>query len=128
MFDGITIGEEACAAIVIALALMLLDVLSGVVCAVVRHDFESAKMRDGIGHKVVMLLVIALAVVVEIATHYTEALGISVPLVIPVCAYIALMEVASVLETIHDTYPELGWGIFEIFGIDKEQTDESQVH
>ena len=121
LLEGITLPEEACAAIAIALALMLLDVVSGIVCAVVRREFESAKMRDGIGHKVVMLLVIALAIVVEIATHYTDTLGINVPLVIPVCAYIALMEIASVLETVHATYPELGWGIFDIFGIERKE-------
>lgn len=100
-----------------AAVMMAFDVLSGIVCAVVRHDFSSSKMRGGIGHKSVMILVIVLAVIVQNLVTHVPDLGIDVPLVAPVCAYMILMEVASVLETVRDTYPDIAdASIFKLFG------------
>lgn len=103
----IRLTEPECWAIIFATSLMALDVLTGLVGAVVRHDFKSGKMREGIGHKAMLVLVIALAIVVQGATEHIGDMGWSVPLILPACVYIIVMEVASVLETVAQTYPEL---------------------
>lgn len=121
----IYLSPEACTAIVCALVFSLFDILVGFVCAIVRKDFQSQVMREGIGHKAVIVLVIMLACLLEIASHLVDGITVDVPLVITVCVYVVLMEVASVLETIKQTYPELSsTGIFDLFG-DKESTNES---
>lgn len=100
-----------------AFVMMAFDLLSGIVCAFVRHDFQSSKMREGIGHKSVMLLVIILAVIVQNLVTHVPDLGIDAPIVVPVCVYMILMEVASVLETVRDTYPDIAdASIFKLFG------------
>lgn len=117
----IYLSPEACTAIVCALVFALFDIIVGFVCAVVRKDFQSQIMREGIGHKAVIVLVIMLACLLEIASHLVDGITVDIPLVITVCVYVVLMEVASVLETIKQTYPDLaGTGIFDLFG-DKEQ-------
>ena len=103
----IRLTEPECWAIIVAAALMAFDVLTGLLGAVVRHDFQSAKMREGIGHKAMLVLVVALAVLVQGATDHIGDMGWSVPLIVPVCVYIIVMEVASVLETVSQTYPEV---------------------
>lgn len=103
----IQLTEPECWGIIVAFGLMAFDVLAGLIGAVVRHDFQSCKMREGIGHKTMLVLVIALAVVVQGATGHIGDMGWSVPLVLPACVYIIVMEVASVLETVAQTCPEL---------------------
>ena len=121
----IYLSPEACTAIVCALVFSLFDILVGFVCAIVRRDFRSQVMREGIGHKAVIVLVIMLACLLEIASHLVDGITVDIPLVITVCVYVVLMEVASVLENIKQTYPELSsTGIFDLFG-DKESTNES---
>lgn len=121
----IYLSPEACTAIVCALVFLVFDILVGFVCAIVRHDFKSQVMREGIGHKAVIVLIIVLACLLEVASHLVDGITVDIPLVITVCVYVILMEVASVLETIKQTYPELaGSGIFDLFG-DKEGANES---
>lgn len=103
----IQLTEPECWAIIFAAGLMAFDVMTGLVGAVARHDFQSSKMREGIGHKAMLVLIIALAIVVQSATEHIGDMGWSVPLILPACVYIIVMEVASVLETVTQTYPEL---------------------
>lgn len=121
----IYLSDAACTAIVCALVFSLFDFVAGLVCAFVRHEFRSQAMREGIGHKAVIVLIIVLAALLEIASHFVEGITFDVPLVVTVCVYVILMEVASVIETIKLTYPELAaTGIFDLFG-DKEQENGS---
>lgn len=121
----IYLSDAACTAVVCALVFSLFDFAAGIVCAFVRHEFRSQVMREGIGHKAVIVLIIVLAALLEIASHFIEGISFDIPLVVTVCVYVILMEVASVIETIKLTYPELAsTGIFDLFG-DKEHANES---
>lgn len=112
----ITLSEAELWALCAALVFMVFDIVVGVVCALIRHDFKSAKMREGLGHKALLLLVICLAFFVQGFALHVSDLGFTVPLIVPVCVYITLMEVASVLETIKDTNPELAeTPLFKLF-------------
>ena len=46
-------------------------------------------------------------IVLQGATDHIGDMGWSVPLILPACIYIIVMEVASVLETVSQTYPEI---------------------
>jgi len=117
----IAFTEAECWAIVAAASLMAFDVATGLISALVRHAFSSTKMREGLGHKALLILVVALAVVVQGFSGHIVELGFSVPLILPACVYIVLMEVASVLENIALAYPELADSpLFRLFSHDSD--------
>ena len=125
----IRLTEPECWAIIVAAVMMALDVVSGLMGAVVRHDFQSSKMRDGIGHKAMLVLVVVLAVVVQGATDHIGDMGWSVPLIVPACVYIIVMEVASVLETVSQTYPEVADSpLFRLFDNARGEGDGHEQH
>lgn len=90
-----------------AFVMMVMDIITGFAGAVVTHSVSSKKMREGIGHKVMLILTIMLAVLVQIFSTHIGDLGIIVPLILPVCVYIIVMEITSVVENITTAYPEL---------------------
>ena len=94
-------------AIGLACVLMLMDFVTGFVGAVVRGDVSSSKMREGLGHKALLLCVIVLTVIVEAGAQHVAGLGFGGVTVTVVCAYIAVMEVASCMENVCAAYPEL---------------------
>lgn len=103
----IEITEVELWAIAAALVMMLFDVVSGFVGAAVRGDISSTKMREGIGHKAMLILLVVLAIFVQAFTLHIGDMGWTVPLITPVCVYIIVMEVASVVENVIQAYPAL---------------------
>lgn len=94
-------------AISLACALMLMDIVTGFIGAVIKGTVSSAKMREGLGHKALLLCVILLSIIVEVGAQHVVGLGLGGVTVTVVCAYIAVMEVASCMETVCSAYPEL---------------------
>lgn len=94
-------------AVVASLVMMLMDIISGFTGALAQGKVSSTKMREGIWHKMMLILLIILAVLVQMFSLHIGDMGWSVPLIIPVCVYIVIMEVASILENIIDAYPDL---------------------
>lgn len=101
------LNETSCWAVGLACVLMLMDVLTGFAGAAIRGEVSSAKMRVGLGHKVLLLCVIALSVIIEVGAQHVAGLGFGGVTVNIVCAYISVMEVASSLENVCAAYPEL---------------------
>lgn len=93
-------------AVMIALALMVLDVLLGLAGAVKNKDVQSSKMREGLWHKAGSVGLIVLAYVLDVAVDHVD-LGVIFPGVVIVCAYIILMEVGSCLENLVVLNPAL---------------------
>lgn len=90
-----------------ACALMILDIIAGLLRAIMQGEFSSSKMREGLGHKAICLLVIMLAVVMQVlALHITRIPAF--PATVIVCTYIIIMEVGSIWETVVLVYPALG--------------------
>lgn len=99
-----------------ALVMMLMDILSGFVGAVVRGDVSSTKMREGIGHKALLIIVIIAAVLVQTFSLHIGDMGWSFPLIVPCCVYIIVMEVTSVMENVKSAYPGLdGTPLMQLF-------------
>lgn len=94
-------------AVIAACAMMAMDVVTGFTGAVVTKTVSSTKMREGIGHKAMLVLLIVLAVLVQTFSLHIGDMGWSIPLIVPVCVYIVVMEVASVVENCVTAYPDL---------------------
>lgn len=91
----------------LAIGFMLMDVITGFIGSIITHSFSSSKMREGLGHKVLLLCIISMAVMLEIGGEHIEGLGFTAVTVPVVCIYIIVMEVGSVLENVCAAYPEL---------------------
>lgn len=94
------------------LLLIMLDLLVGIVGAVVTHTFSSEKMRAGLLHKFMELSAMALAIILDGAL--TAGLDLATqPVLIATCVYIGIMETGSVLELIKKYDPDaeglVGW-------------------
>lgn len=103
----IQLTEPQVWAIAIACAFMVMDILTGFIGAVINGNVSSAKMRVGLCHKILLCCLIAVAVMIELAGTHIAGLGFSGVSVTVVCAYIIIMEVASILENVCAAYPEL---------------------
>lgn len=91
----------------LAVGFMLMDILTGFIGSIITHTFSSSKMREGLGHKALLLCIITMAVMLEIGGEHIEGLGFTAVTVPVVCVYIIVMEVGSVLENVCTAYPEL---------------------
>ena len=94
-------------AVMAALIMMVMDIITGFAGAVVTGTISSTKMREGIGHKAMLVLLVVLAVLVQTFSLHIGDMGWSIPLIVPVCVYIVVMEVASVVENCVSAYPDL---------------------
>ena len=92
-----------------------LDVLAGILSAASRGDLSSRKLREGLMHKLALVLAFSLAVALEWCEH-SLPMGVEVPLVLPVAAYIIIMEACSVYENIKSVNPDFKFtGFDELF-------------
>ena len=110
--------------IVLACIMMVADVVVGFVGAAIRHDISSTKMREGIGHKVMMLTLIAVAYVLGVGLTHVGGIQFEVPSTEVVCWYTIVMELASIIENVGKSWPEFSgtqlYGYFrKIVGDDK---------
>ena len=101
--------------------LILLDVVAGFTGAAITHTISSKKMREGILHKFMEFVLVALATVIDGALLGGFQILDGNPLLIATCVYISIMEVSSILEIVGKYNPELAEsGIFSLFDHSKE--------
>lgn len=103
-FNAIT--ESQMWSILIACIMMVADIVAGFTSACILHNIQSVKMREGIGHKVLMLILIAVSYVLGVGFEHITNSVVNIPSIEIVCGYIIVMEIASVLENISKAYPE----------------------
>jgi toxin secretion/phage lysis holin len=107
----------------IVFLLILIDYITGVVNAIMHSELSSKKMRQGLGHKFAYLAIICVALIVEYGSDYIN-LGIELPIFIPACTGICLIEITSIMENCMKINPELSKSnILNIFGIDKKENN-----
>lgn len=110
----------------IVFLLVLVDYATGVVNAIMHGELSSKKMRQGLGHKFAYLAIICVALIVEYGSGYIN-LGIELPVFMPVCAGICLIEVTSIMENCAKINPELNnSNILNIFKVDKKESDDKE--
>lgn len=107
----------------IVFLLVLIDYITGVVNAIMHGELSSERMRQGLGHKFAYLAVICVALIVEYGSDYID-LGIEVPVFIPVCVGICLIEITSIMENCVKINPELnGSNILNIFNVNEKENN-----
>lgn len=94
-------------AIVCMFLFIILDMISGVAAAYARKEVESPKLRQGLWHKAGYVFVLFCSIVIEWAMNNGMDLGFNLPLVVPICAWISLMEIVSTLENSAKINPDL---------------------
>ena len=110
----------------IVFLLVLIDDVTGVVNAVMHSELSSEKMRRGLGHKFAYLAIICVALIVEYGSDDIN-LGIELPVFIPVCTGICLIEITSIMENCAKINPELSKSnILNIFKVDKNESDSKE--
>lgn len=110
----------------IVFLLVLIDYVTGVVNAIMHSELSSEKMRRGLGHKFTYLAIICVALIVEYGSDYIN-LGIELPVFMPVCAGICLIEITSIMENCAKINPELSKSnILNIFKVDKKESDSKE--
>lgn len=110
----------------IVFLLILIDYVTGVVNAIMHGELSSEKMRKGLGHKFTYLAIICVALIVEYGSDYID-LGIELPVFIPVCVGICLIEITSIMENCVKINPELsGSNILNIFNIERKENNDKE--
>ena len=85
---------------------VILDFVTGLCKAFATGTFASKIMRQGLFHKVALLLVMLLGWLMDYAQGFVD-LGVDLPVGAAVCVYIILMEVGSSIENLCRMNPEL---------------------
>ena len=110
----------------IVFLLTLIDYVTGVVNAIMHSELSSEKMRRGLGHKFAYLAIICVALIVEYGSDYIN-LGIKLPVFVPVCVGICLIEITSIMENCVKINPELNdSNILNIFNIDRKDNNDKK--
>lgn len=113
--------------IALACVMMIADVVVGFIVAVINEELSSDKMRKGLLHKALMLVLIFVCLAIEIGISHTVALPYDVPTCEVVCGYIVVMELMSVLENIANGYPELKDStLFKLFNLDSKDNGKDE--
>lgn len=114
-------------AISAVLLLTLLDVLFGLLHAVISHTFSSQKMREGIGHKCTSLGFVAVADIIDGTIVGGLDLGFSSPVLVVACTYLCIMEISSLLEQFVAINPQLvDSPIFRLLNVANDGNGESE--
>ena len=72
-------------AVMAAMVMMVMDIITGFAGAVVTGSVSSTKMREGIGHKAMLVMLVVLAILVQTFSLHIGDLGWSIPMILPVC-------------------------------------------
>lgn len=110
--------------------LIIMDIVCGAVAALRNRELCSSIAREGMYNKIgeAMFLLIAIISNVVLAMPPFDSLGISPDVAYIVAAYIAWMELVSILENICKINPELPFGkILMIFNIDADAKEPNGV-
>ncbi len=109
--------------LIVVLIFIVLDVVTGIIKAVMKKELNSTVMRNGLFHKSAFLLAIAFAYACEYGMLFLD-LGFTMPIVAAVCIYICLTETVSILENLSEINPELANNKFmELFASTKGDND-----
>lgn len=102
----------------IVCAFVVMDLVTGIMQAVANKTLDSTKMRAGLWHKCGFIMTVILAALVEWSMQFID-LGFTLPLFVPVCVYIILVEVVSIFENVCKISPELASSkLAQLFNVD----------
>lgn len=125
MIPVVSLTDAQAWGIALACVMMVADVVVGFIVAAINEKLSSTKMRNGLLHKALMLVLIFVCLAIEVSISHTGTLPYEVPTCEVVCGYIVVMELISVLENIANGYPELrGSALFRLFNLDNKKSKD----
>lgn len=95
-------------AVTALLILILLDWIFGIGNALMKKEFSSEKMRQGIGHKCSELGFVVVGVVMDAMIMSGLDLGFQGPILTTITLYLCVMEIGSLMEIFAKINPQLG--------------------
>lgn len=105
------------------LGFIALDLITGYTKGIVTNSLSSKVLRTGLYHKIGFLFVLVLAKMVEESQQFLS--DNNIPIILPVCVYICLTEVTSIVENIAIINPKIiPSKILKILNIKEENEDE----
>ena len=111
--------------ILLACVMMCADVVVGFIQAAINNQLSSTKMRQGLLHKVLILILIFVCLAIEIGIGHTVKLPYDIPTCEVVCGYVIIMELISILENIARGYPEFANSqLFKLFNLDSKDKEQ----
>lgn len=90
----------------LALAFMMIDVVTGLLKAVKNKELNSTKAREGIYKKASFILFIAFGYLADYAMDYVN-MGFNLPAATTICTLVIVTEAISVLENLGKINPDL---------------------
>ena len=111
--------------IALACLMMVSDVVVGFIQAAINNQLSSTKMRQGLLHKILILILIFVCLAIEIGISHTVKLPYDIPTCEVVCGYVIVMELVSILENTARGYPEFANSqLFKLFNIDSKDKEQ----
>lgn len=112
--------------LLVTFMLIGLDILSGLIGAIVQGKLSSKVARQGLMHKLAYVCGILLAHILDYAQSFVN-LGLPFQLTVAVCTYIILCETLSIVENMAKINPELrGTQLLKLFINTQERNDENE--
>lgn len=93
-------------AYIITFIFIVIDYITGLCKAGATHSFSSKIMREGLWHKLALLMAMVLGYLADYAQTLID-LGLKAPVGAAVCVYICGMELLSALENICAMNPDI---------------------
>lgn len=123
----VPLSEAQTWSILLACVMMCADVVVGFIQAAINNRLSSAKMRQGLLHKVLILILIFVCLAIEVGIGHTVKLPYDIPTCGVVCGYVIVMELISILENIARGYPEFADSqLFKLFNLDSKDKEQEQ--
>jgi toxin secretion/phage lysis holin len=124
----VPLSEAQSWSILLACVMMCADVVVGFIQAAINNQLSSTKMRQGLLHKVLILILIFVCLAIEIGIGHTVKLPYDIPTCEVVCGYVIVMELISILENISRGYPQFADSqLFKLFNLsDKDNKEQEQ--
>lgn len=121
----VPLSEAQTWSILLACVMMCADVVVGFIQAAINNQLSSTKMRQGLLHKVLILILIFVCLAIEIGIGHTVKLPYDIPNCGVVCGYVIIMELISILENIARGYPEFADSqLFKLFNLDSKDKEQ----
>jgi toxin secretion/phage lysis holin len=121
----VPLSEAQTWSILLACVMMCADIVVGFVQAAINNQLSSTKMRQGLLHKVLILILIFICLAIEIGIGHTVKLPYDIPTCEVVCGYVIVMELVSILENIARGYPEFANSqLFKLFNLDSKGKEQ----
>lgn len=92
--------------VVIVSGFIAFDIITGLIKAGYKGNYNSSIMRQGGYHKLMELIAIVVAYFIEFSVAYIH-LGVNIPAAAAVAGYICVMEIISIMENVCAVNPEL---------------------